>query len=264
MVLDPRGRAQAGGPRRGFTVIDLLVTVGGLLFLGSMLAPAVFQVRRAAARTQAANNLRQIGIAVHNYDSASKRLPPIVGKGIQGQHGSILYHLLPFDEEQPLHQKGPVWQAETMGVVLPLYLDPRDKSAPGNKYEGWLATTNFAASWLAFGKGEKGIGNAFPDGTSNTIMFAERYQMCNGQPNAWAYDRLYYWAPMFAYHSTAKFQKTPTQAECDPALAQSLDASGAMVVMADVAIRHISDGISPETWRAALTPDGGEPLGDDF
>src|SRR5262249_28726213 len=108
------------------------------------------------------------------------------------------------------------------------------------------------------------LANAFPDGTSNTIMFAERYQICNGHPTAWGYDQLYYWAPMFAYYSTAKFQVRPAQTECDPALAQSLDPSAASVVMGDVVARQLSAAISPETWRAAVTPDGGEVLGDDF
>src|SRR5262249_1726213 len=159
--------------------------------------------RGAAARTVANNNVRQVGIAVHNYDSAFRKLPPAVGKGPQGQVGSLHYHLLPFIEQAALHQQGPVWEADTIGTVVPVYLDPRDKSAPDNHYDQWLATTNFAASWLVFRNGTKGIPNTFLDGTSNTIMFAERYQVCNGTPSAWGYDRLYSWAPIFAYYSTA-------------------------------------------------------------
>ena len=57
-------------------------------------------------------------------------------------------------------------------------------------------------------EGKMTFGN-ITDGTSNTLMFAQRYQICNGQPTAWGYPTLYRWAPIFAYYSDGKFQSAP-------------------------------------------------------
>lgn len=61
---------------KGFTLVELLVVIAIIGILIGMLLPAVQQVREAARRTQCANSMRQLAIAMHNYESANSHFPP--------------------------------------------------------------------------------------------------------------------------------------------------------------------------------------------
>jgi hypothetical protein len=260
--------------RKGFSLIELLVIIAVLAFLAGMLVPAVHKVRGAAARTQCTNNLRQLGLAAHNCNDTYKYMPKIAGAYPNGtkNYGTLFYHLLPFIEEDTLYKssaiKGTycVWHHSTFSHPIKTFLCPSDSSAPpDNKYKDWLATCNYAGNAQVFSpKAFPSIPRTFPDGTSNTILYAERYQMCKETPCAWGYPGISYWSPMFAHYSLGKFQLRPGQKECNPALAQTPHAAGIPVCLGDGSVRYVSNAVSPETWSDACTPADGKPLGNDW
>ena len=94
----------------GFTLIELLVVIAIIALLVALLLPAVQQVREAARATQCKNQLHQVAVAVHNYESAHKCLPPgQVGIPFSTQPRvrgwSMFVQLLPFLEQQALHRQ---------------------------------------------------------------------------------------------------------------------------------------------------------------
>jgi prepilin-type N-terminal cleavage/methylation domain-containing protein len=163
--------------RPGFTLVELLVVIAIIGVLVGLLLPAVQAAREAARRSQCSNNLKQIGVAVHNYHDTFNAIPP---GSYHAVHGTWLLHILPFMENTPLHQiyrnSGGVETFRTGGLrygsaanlpvsrtQVPSYTCPSDsRTASPGIYNG-ITFHNYVANY-----GNTTRGRVSPHGTTST------------------------------------------------------------------------------------------------
>ena len=298
--------------RDGFTLIELLVVIAIIAVLIGLLVPAVQKVREAANRMSCSNNLKQLGLAVSGVNDSFGRIPPAWGTG--NGTGTGLWCLMPFIEQDApfkatntnVNNTFPDGGGNRYGsnCVVKTFLCPSDASGPDNGLWARGGTTNEVGNWgfsnygmnfQVFGNPDAGDNAAanmqgasqlqtISDGTSNTMLFAEKYRRCGSNGSLYGHGSWNVpWMSLFAYGNRAgttayasnsnpagsvgaasKFlvQPNPYATACNPSVPSSPHSGIIQVGLADGSVKGLSSGIAGATWWGLCTTNGGEALGD--
>ena len=293
----------------GFTLIELLVVIAIIAILIGLLLPAVQKVRDAAARMSSQNNLKQMGLAMHNLAGNQPNQNFCAGWGGLGSTTNATdftrpwtWHILPYIEQENISKAA----TPPTTTTIKTFTAPNDSSVNTS-----VATTSYSGNALVLGIANFASPpapvssataytaklysmNSPGDGTSNTVMLAERYATTTTGGGTVTYSGpagisgtisslshtpgAHLWYPTSAAPSQVLFLPTylatptppfpflvkPANNAADDRVPHGCSSGTLSVAMCDGSVRGVSASVANQTWLLACDPYDGNVLPSDW